>query len=121
MASTIKPTLRSKCRDIRFINEFKEIDKDNKYNIVKLENFMCSAKIKIHDEYYKLNIKLTQDYPFAPPIIIFETPINHSNVHDGHMCKGLLLTEWSCARTINNFLPIIVELLETNKSVCAKH
>jgi len=62
---------------------------------------------------FKLDIKLPDDYPFAPPKIKFHTRVWHPNVSSvtGAICLDVLTTEWSPAFTIRTTLISISALL----------
>ncbi|KAI9813436.1 MAG: hypothetical protein M1827_004111 [Pycnora praestabilis] len=71
---------------------------------------------------WKLDIRIPQNYPLAPPEIRFVTPICHPNVHfklttalvpkqTGEICLDLLKTTWSPAYTISSTLTSIHQLL----------
>jgi len=62
---------------------------------------------------WKLDIRVPENYPLAPPTITFDTPICHPNVHfkTGEICIDLLKTSWSAVYTISTTLTAIHQLL----------
>ncbi|KAI9871481.1 MAG: hypothetical protein M1830_002875 [Pleopsidium flavum] len=62
---------------------------------------------------WKLDIRIPDNYPLAPPEIQFINPICHPNVHfkTGEICLDLLKTTWSPAYTITQTLTSIHQLL----------
>ncbi|KAI9678021.1 MAG: hypothetical protein M1817_005965 [Caeruleum heppii] len=62
---------------------------------------------------WKLDIRIPESYPLAPPEIRFLTPICHANVHfkTGEICLDLLKASWSPAYSISQTLTSIHQLL----------
>lgn len=61
-----------------------------------------------------LSITIPQNYPLAPPQIVFVTPICHSNVNfkTGEICLTLLTSEhWTPSYTLSSTLSAIQQLL----------
>ena len=60
---------------------------------------------------FYVRIQIPRDYPFKPPMVRFETPILHLNIHDGGISLDILGYNWSPALTISKVLSILRSLL----------
>jgi ubiquitin-conjugating enzyme E2 C len=73
--------------------------------------------------YAKLSLKLSfnfpSNYPYAPPTVLFKTPIYHPNVDfSGRICLDILKDKWTAAYNIQTVLLSLQSLLgEPNKYV----
>lgn len=71
--------------------------------------------------YAKLSLKLSfafpSNYPYAPPTVLFTTPIYHPNVDfSGRICLDILKDKWTAAYNIQTVLLSLQSLLgEPNK------
>ncbi|KAI9710023.1 MAG: hypothetical protein M1828_002326 [Chrysothrix sp. TS-e1954] len=65
------------------------------------------------DGQWLLNIQIPSNYPYAPPAIVFATPICHPNVHfrSGEICLDLLKDAWTPAYRISQTLTAVHQLL----------
>ena len=101
----------------RFINEAKqiEVNKDNDASmfIVTSTKSMSAWDAEIYgpiDSLYagykfELSIVLPSDYPTAPMIVKFKTPISHVNVNSqGDICLDVLKQNWSPVLNIRSIL-----------------
>lgn len=69
----------------------------------------------------KLSFAFPPSYPYAPPLVLFKTPIYHPNVDfSGRICLDILKDRWTAAYNIQTVLLSLQSLLgEPNKYVCA--
>ena len=71
--------------------------------------------------YAALNLKLSfafpATYPYAPPTVLFKTPIFHPNVDfSGRICLDILKDKWSAVYNVQSVLLSLQSLLgEPNK------
>ncbi|KAJ3074422.1 hypothetical protein HDU98_011299 [Podochytrium sp. JEL0797] len=63
---------------------------------------------------FKLNIVVPEEYPMAPPHMVFTSKVCHPNVHwkTGEICLDLLKTSWSPAWTLKSACLAISYLLD---------
>jgi ubiquitin-protein ligase len=77
--------------------------------------------------YSGLNLKLSfafpSNYPYAPPTVLFKTPIYHPNVDfSGRICLDILKEKWSAVYNVQSVLLSLQSLLgEPNKYVNPLH
>ena len=66
---------------------------------------------------FKLSMEFGTDYPYAPPTVLFKTPIYHPNVDfSGRICLDILKDKWSAVYNIGTVLLSLQSLLgEPNK------
>lgn len=73
--------------------------------------------------YEGLNLKLSfafpHNYPYAPPTVLYKTPIYHPNVDfSGRICLDILRDRWSAVYNVQSVLLSLQSLLgEPNKYV----
>lgn len=68
----------------------------------------CYAGMK-----FELSMEFPANYPFAPPTMLFKTPIYHPNIDmSGRICLDLLKDKWSAVVTVEGLLLCIQSLLE---------
>ncbi|TGZ82729.1 ubiquitin-conjugating enzyme [Ascodesmis nigricans] len=63
---------------------------------------------------WEIDIKIPDNYPNAPPLMVFVTPVCHPNVHPktGEICLDLLRgTAWTPAYTLSTTLESVSQLL----------
>jgi ubiquitin-protein ligase len=58
-----------------------------------------------------VRIEYDSGYPFRPPFLIFQTPMNHPNIHPSGLTSNLLTEPWSAACTIQTLYERILHLL----------
>lgn len=65
----------------------------------------------------KLSLDFPTNYPYAPPVVLFKTPIYHPNVDfSGRICLDILKDKWSAVYNIGTVLLSLQSLLgEPNK------
>ena len=113
----------SKILNKRLENEFNDLIKnpvancsagpiDNKDMTLWIATITGPEGTPYHNGIFNLKIHFTNEYPFKPPKIYFETPIYHCNINSqGGICLDILKDNWSPALTISNLLLSICSLL----------
>jgi len=68
---------------------------------------------------FKLSFEFPSNYPYAPPTVLYKTPIYHPNVDfSGRICLDILKDKWTPAYNIQSVLLSLQSLLgEPNKYV----
>ncbi|EFE41285.1 ubiquitin conjugating enzyme (UbcH), putative [Trichophyton verrucosum HKI 0517] len=68
---------------------------------------------------FKLSFSFPTNYPYAPPTVLFKTPIYHPNVDfSGRICLDILKEKWSAVYNVQSVLLSLQSLLgEPNKFV----
>jgi len=62
---------------------------------------------------FALGVRIPNDYPFKPPVIVFETPVYHCNVSDtGKICLDILMDRWAPSLSVPKCLEAIRILLK---------
>ena len=66
---------------------------------------------------FKLSFQFPSSYPYAPPAVLFKTPIFHPNVDfSGRICLDILKDKWSAVYNVQSVLLSLQSLLgEPNK------
>ena len=66
---------------------------------------------------FKLSFHFPSSYPYAPPTVLFKTPIFHPNVDfSGRICLDILKDKWSAVYNVQSVLLSLQSLLgEPNK------
>lgn len=66
---------------------------------------------------FKLSFEFPANYPYAPPTVLFKTPVYHPNVDfSGRICLDILKDKWTAAYNIQTVLLSLQSLLgEPNK------
>ena len=66
---------------------------------------------------FKLLFQFPANYPYAPPTVLFKTPIYHPNVDfSGRICLDILKDKWSAVYNVQSVLLSLQSLLgEPNK------
>lgn len=67
---------------------------------------------------FKLSFEFPSNYPYAPPTVLYRTPIYHPNVDfSGRICLDILKDKWTAAYNIQSVLLSLQSLLgEPNNS-----
>ncbi|GAP92172.1 putative ubiquitin conjugating enzyme [Rosellinia necatrix] len=67
---------------------------------------------------FKLSFAFPSNYPYAPPTVLFKTPIYHPNVDfSGRICLDILKDKWTAAYNVQTVLLSLQSLLgEPNNS-----
>ncbi|KAI9761295.1 MAG: Chk1 protein kinase [Chaenotheca gracillima] len=61
---------------------------------------------------FKLSFDFPQSYPYAPPAVVFKTPIYHPNVDfSGRICLDILKDKWSAVYNVQSVLLSLQSLL----------
>jgi len=61
---------------------------------------------------FKLSFTFPSNYPYAPPTVLFKTPIYHPNVDfSGRICLDILKDKWTAAYNIQTVLLSLQSLL----------
>jgi len=62
--------------------------------------------------FFKLSFEFPPNYPYAPPTVLFITPIYHPNVDfSGRICLDILKDKWTAAYNIQTILLSLQSLL----------
>jgi ubiquitin-protein ligase len=95
-------------------------------NLDDLMNF--TVGIKPESEYWKgaqyvFMFQIPPNYPYSPPKVTCETPINHSVIHSKvHLCLSILREEWNPVLDINAVLCVLLNMFyEPNPSDTWSH
>lgn len=85
----------------------------NKDDIQKINVTLFGPKETPYENgIFYLTIYITDNYPFHPPIVKFNTPVYHPNISDsGEICLNILKKDWSPILTIKKVLLGIIALL----------
>lgn len=61
---------------------------------------------------FKLSFAFPSNYPYAPPTVLFKTPIYHPNVDfSGRICLDILKDKWSAVYNVQSILLSLQTLL----------
>lgn len=61
---------------------------------------------------FKLSFSFPENYPYAPPTVLFKTPIYHPNVDfSGRICLDILKDKWSAVYNVQSVLLSLQSLL----------
>lgn len=105
----------------RIVRELLDLEKEGEFNVRWLQQsddtlgatILGPADSPFRGGVFQIVLKLTPDYPLAPPSVSFETKIFHPNVDfkTGEVCLDILKSDWSPAWGIGTVCRAIVALM----------
>lgn len=111
----------------RMLNEVKQI-RDNATEYAKMfkltmvnddmyhwDAIIYGPEDSLYEGYhFKLDIKLPDNYPFAPLTVKFITPIQHVNINsEGNVCLDILKNNWAPSQNIQSVMLSLQVLLSS--------
>lgn len=96
-----------------------------KSSINDLDEILIDIKITNNSLYdptipYTLSYKISDEYPFQPPIIVFvgnQIPIHPHIYSNGHICLNILYDGWTPAQNLSSIILSLQSMIHSNTTL----